>query len=56
MSLEAVIIVLVLVCLVIWLVNDLPIDAKLKQIVTVLVVVAVILWLLSMAIPHFRTR
>lgn len=43
-----VIIVLVLIGLLLWLVNNyIPMDGKIKQILNVVVVIAVVLWLLE---------
>ncbi|MGH6873024.1 MAG: Thivi_2564 family membrane protein [Rhizomicrobium sp.] len=48
MSLVSLIIVLILVGLLLWLVNNyIPMDAKIKQILNVVVVIVVILWLLQ---------
>jgi hypothetical protein len=43
-----VIIVLVLIGLLLWLVNNyIPMDGKIKQILNIVVVIAVVLWLLE---------
>jgi len=48
MSLITLVIVLVVVGLLLWAVNNyIPMDAKIKQILNIVVVVAVIIWLLS---------
>jgi len=48
MSLISLVIVLVVVGVVLWAVNQyIPMDAKIKQILNIVVVVAVIIWLLS---------
>ena len=48
MSLITLVIVLVVVGLFLWAVNNyIPMDAKIKQILNIVVVVAVIIWLLS---------
>lgn len=46
-SLFSIIIVLVVLGLVLYLIQMLPIDAKIKQIINVLVIVAIIVWLLQ---------
>ena len=48
MSVLSLLIVLVVVGVVLWLINNyIPMDAKIKKILNVMVVVMVILWLLS---------
>lgn len=48
MSLISLIIVLIVVGVVLWLVNNyIPMDAKIKQIMNIVVVIAVVLWLLQ---------
>ncbi|HTQ13604.1 MAG TPA: Thivi_2564 family membrane protein [Rhizomicrobium sp.] len=48
MSLVSLIVVLILVGLLLWLVNNyIPMDPKIKQILNVVVVIVVILWLLQ---------
>lgn len=48
MSLITIIVVLVVVGLVLWLINNyIPMDGKIKQILNVVVVIIVILWLLQ---------
>jgi hypothetical protein len=48
MPLIQLIIVLVVVGVILWLVNNyLPMDAKIKKILNIVVIIAVILWLLS---------
>ena len=48
MSLITIIVVLVVVGMVLWLINNyIPMDAKIKNILNVVVVIVVILWLLQ---------
>jgi uncharacterized membrane protein YidH (DUF202 family) len=48
MDLIQVVIVLIVVGVLLWLVNNyIPMDSKIKQILNIVVVVAVILWLLK---------
>jgi hypothetical protein len=48
MSLVSLIVVLIVVGLLLWLVNNyIPMDGKIKQILNIVVVIAVILWLLQ---------
>lgn len=48
MSLVTVIIVLIVVGLVLWLINNyIPMDGKIKSILNVVVVICVIIWLLK---------
>lgn len=48
MSLVSLIVVLIIVGLLLWLVNNyIPMDGKIKQILNIVVVIAVILWLLQ---------
>jgi hypothetical protein len=48
MSLISLVIVLILVGLLLWLVNNyIPMDGKIKQILNIVVVIVVILWLLQ---------
>ncbi len=48
MSLISVVIVLIIVGVLLWLVNNyIPMDGKIKTILNVVVVIAVILWLLQ---------
>lgn len=48
MSLITIIVVLVIVGLVLWLINNyVPMDGKIKNILNVVVVIVVILWLLQ---------
>jgi hypothetical protein len=48
MSLISVVIVLIVVGVLLWLVNNyIPMDHKIKSIINVVVVIAVILWLLN---------
>jgi hypothetical protein len=48
MDLVHVIIVLIVIGLLLWLVNNyIPMDRKIKQILNIVVVIAVILWLLN---------
>jgi hypothetical protein len=62
MSLITVVIVLIVIGLLLWLVNNyIPMDKKIKTIVNVVVVIAVIIWLLktlgiigSIANLHFK--
>ena len=48
MSLISLIVVLIVVGLLLWLVNNyIPMDGKIKQILNIVVVIAVVLWLLQ---------
>jgi len=48
MSLISLIVVLIVVGLLLWLINNyIPMDGKIKQILNIVVVIAVILWLLQ---------
>ncbi|HEY1633040.1 MAG TPA: Thivi_2564 family membrane protein [Rhizomicrobium sp.] len=48
MSLVSLIVVLIVVGLLLWLVNNyIPMDGKIKQILNIVVVIAVVLWLLQ---------
>ena len=48
MSLISLVIVLIVVGLLLWLVNNyIPMDGKIKQILNIVVVIVVILWLLQ---------
>ena len=48
MSLITIVVVLVVVGLLLWLINNyIPMDGKIKQILNVVVVIVVILWLLQ---------
>lgn len=51
MDLFSLIIALIIVGLILYLLNMLPIDATIKQIIHVVVIVVVIIWLLSMVLP-----
>lgn len=55
MSLIDLILVLVVLGLILYLVNILPIDQTIKNIIHVLVVVVVILWLLSLFVGPLRS-
>ena len=49
MDLVQVVVVLIVVGLLLWLVNNyIPLDRKIKQILNIVVVIAVILWLLNL--------
>jgi hypothetical protein len=45
------IVTIVVIGLLLWLIDMLPIDPKLKSIIHVIVVVVVILWLISFLVP-----
>ena len=48
MDLVSLVVVLVVVGVLLWLVNNyIPMDAKIKQILNIVVVVAVVVWLLN---------
>ncbi len=48
MPLMTIIIVLLVVCVLLWLVNNyIPMDGKIKNILNAVVVIAVVLWLLE---------
>jgi len=48
MPLISLVIVLIVVGVLLWLVNEyIPMDAKIKKILNIVVVIAVVLWLLS---------
>lgn len=47
MSIIQLLVVLVVIGLLLWLLDQLPIDATIKQIIRVVVIVLIILWLLS---------
>ena len=48
MSLISLLIVLIVIGVVVWLINNyLPMDAKIKKILNVVVLIVVVLWLLS---------
>jgi hypothetical protein len=48
MDLISVVIVLIVVGVLLWLVNNfIPMEARIKQILNIVVIIAVILWLLS---------
>jgi hypothetical protein len=48
MNIISLIIVLVVVGLLLWLVNNyIPMEARIKQILNIVVIIAVVLWLLS---------
>ena len=49
MDLLQVVVILIVVGLLLWLVNNyIPMDRKIKQILNIVVVIAVILWLLNL--------
>ena len=45
-----IIILLIVIGLLLWLVNILPIDAQIKQIIKVIVVVVIVIWLLYLLV------
>jgi len=47
MSLIGLVIVLIVVGVLLWLVQTIPMDATIKRIITIVVIIAVLLWLLS---------
>ena len=47
MPLGALVVYLVVVGVLLWLINDIPMNVKMKSVVNVVVVVAVALWLLQ---------
>jgi len=47
MDLISLVAVLIAVGLLLWLVNFIPMDARMKQVLNVLVIIAVLLWLLG---------
>ena len=51
-QLFAIILWLVVLGLILWVVNELPIDAAIKKIIRVIVIVVVLLWLLSILIGY----
>ena len=60
MSIISLIIVLVVVGLILWLINNyLPIDNTIKKIINVIVIIVVIFWLLSIflgSLPNFHIK
>ncbi len=54
MSLISLVVVLIVVGLLLWLVNNyIPMDGKIKNILNVVVVIAVVLWLLQIFVGPF---
>ena len=54
MDLISLIIVIVIIGVILWLVNQyVPMDAKIKQILNIVIVIALVLWLLSLFIGGF---
>lgn len=51
MPLITLIIYLIIVGLLLWLVDQLPIDGTIKRIIHILIIVIVILWLVSLFLP-----
>lgn len=48
MSLISLVLVLIVIGVLLWLINNfIPMDAKVKQIINVVVIIAIILWILS---------
>ena len=47
MSLVSLVVTLIIVGVLLWLVNYLPIDEKIKKIINVVVIVCVVLWLIG---------
>lgn len=53
MPLIQVLVILIIVGVLLWLINFIPMDAKIKQIINILVVIVIVLWLLSLFLPGF---
>lgn len=53
MDLFSLIIILVVLGLILWLIEQLPIDATIVRIIRVVVIVVVVLWLLRLVVPAF---
>jgi hypothetical protein len=51
MPLITLVIYLIIVGLLLWLVDQLPIDGGIKRIIHILIIVIVILWLISLFLP-----
>lgn len=52
MDLISLVIVVIVVGVLLWLVNNyIPMDAKIKNILNILVVIVLVLWLLSLFLP-----
>jgi low temperature requirement protein LtrA len=59
MPIITILITLVIVGLVLWLVEQIPMDATIARIIRVVVIVLVVLWLISLFVPqfgHFQLR
>lgn len=52
MSLIHLVLILVVIGIVLWLINNyIPMDAKIKMIVNIVIVIVIIVWLLSLISP-----
>jgi hypothetical protein len=51
MPLITLIVYLIIVGLLLWVVNELPLDATIKKVIQVVVIVVVVLWLLQIFVP-----
>lgn len=51
----SIVVALVIVGLILWVVQQIPMDPVIARIIRVVVIVAVVLWLLTLLVPMFGT-